>query len=182
MFWIFFFPANFDDWLFFFICPEEGACLFHSKQSFKPFTVVSCNWNNNFALLFSPFTVTFCPTSCFWPSPFAGCPIQPPTVLELEQMDFAGPEFQSVLGMSSLLRHSSVGEHMTEDSDGTLFIWFKGWCKNKTNFHAWQSSSPIIMFIFIALEQCFSIILWLSAPPSWTIGTTLHIILSLLIL
>ncbi|XP_019712420.1 transcription factor E2F5 isoform X2 [Hippocampus comes] len=51
-----------------------------------------------------------------------GCPDQPTTVLELEQMDFAGPEFQSVLGMSSLLRHSSVGEHMNEDSDAVGFI------------------------------------------------------------
>ncbi|XP_051944014.1 transcription factor E2F5-like isoform X2 [Hippocampus zosterae] len=51
-----------------------------------------------------------------------GCPNQPTTVLELEQMDFAGPEFQCALGMSGLLRHSSVGEHMTEDSDAVGFI------------------------------------------------------------
>ncbi|XP_077414193.1 transcription factor E2F5 isoform X3 [Vanacampus margaritifer] len=46
-----------------------------------------------------------------------GYPDQPVTVLELEQMGLAGPEFQSVLDMSSLLRHNSIGEHMQEDSD-----------------------------------------------------------------
>ncbi|XP_061550219.1 transcription factor E2F5 [Phycodurus eques] len=46
-----------------------------------------------------------------------GLPDQPVTVLELEQMDLAGPQFQSVLDMSSLLRHNSIGEHMKEEKD-----------------------------------------------------------------
>ncbi|XP_077379006.1 transcription factor E2F5 isoform X4 [Festucalex cinctus] len=46
-----------------------------------------------------------------------GYPDQSVTVLELEQMGLAGPEFQSVFDMSSLLRHNSIGEHMQEYSD-----------------------------------------------------------------
>nr|XP_061795007.1 transcription factor E2F5-like [Nerophis lumbriciformis] len=39
------------------------------------------------------------------------------TTLELEQMDLAGPEFQSVLDTCNLLRHNSVAEQMKDDRE-----------------------------------------------------------------
>ncbi|XP_061879784.1 transcription factor E2F5 [Entelurus aequoreus] len=42
------------------------------------------------------------------PDGHMGCPYQPASVLEVEQMDMAGPEFQSMLDVSSLLRHNAM--------------------------------------------------------------------------
>ncbi|XP_030259796.1 transcription factor E2F5 [Sparus aurata] len=49
-----------------------------------------------------------------------GCHSQSAAVLEQQQMDLEGPEFQSVLDMSSLLKLSSAGDHMKDDREGTV--------------------------------------------------------------
>uniref|UniRef100_A0A7N8XKW4 E2F transcription factor 5 n=1 Tax=Mastacembelus armatus TaxID=205130 RepID=A0A7N8XKW4_9TELE len=46
------------------------------------------------------------------------CHSQPATVLEQQQIDLAGPEFQSVLDMNSILKLSSAGDHMKDDREG----------------------------------------------------------------
>lgn len=45
-------------------------------------------------------------------------PAECPTVLEQQQMDLVGPEFQSVLDMSSLLKLNVAGDHMKDDREG----------------------------------------------------------------
>ncbi|GLD50898.1 transcription factor E2F5-like protein, partial [Lates japonicus] len=45
---------------------------------------------------------------------------QPVAVLEQQQMDLAGPEFQSVLDVSSLLKLSAAGDHMKDDREGAV--------------------------------------------------------------
>ncbi|XP_030017146.1 transcription factor E2F5 [Sphaeramia orbicularis] len=49
-----------------------------------------------------------------------GCHIDPAAALEQQQMDLAGPEFQSVLDVSSLLKLNSVGDHMKDDRAETV--------------------------------------------------------------
>ena len=39
-------------------------------------------------------------------------------MLEQQQMDLAGPEFQSELDVSSLLKLSAAGDHMKDDREG----------------------------------------------------------------
>ncbi|KAM4551963.1 transcription factor E2F5 [Odontesthes bonariensis] len=43
---------------------------------------------------------------------------QPAAVMEQHHMDLAGPEFQSVLDVSSLLKLGAAGEHMKDDREG----------------------------------------------------------------
>ncbi|KAM9844573.1 transcription factor E2F5 [Aulostomus maculatus] len=50
------------------------------------------------------------------------CPTQPPSVLEQQQMELAGPEFQSVLDMSSLLKLSSAGDHTKDREEAVDLI------------------------------------------------------------
>lgn len=60
---------------------------------------------------------------------------QPVAVLEQQQMDLAGPEFQSVLDVSSLLKLSAAGDHMKDDREGKgiremeslFFNWIQQW-------------------------------------------------------
>ncbi|XP_054481091.1 transcription factor E2F5 [Anoplopoma fimbria] len=47
------------------------------------------------------------------------CHSQSAAVLE-QQMDLAGPEFQSVLDMSSLLKLNAAGDHMKDDREGAV--------------------------------------------------------------
>nr|XP_057925138.1 transcription factor E2F5 [Doryrhamphus excisus] len=51
------------------------------------------------------------------PDAHLGCLHRPASVLEMEQMDLAGPEFQSVVDVSSLLRHTTMGEPLKVDRD-----------------------------------------------------------------
>ncbi|XP_059201362.1 transcription factor E2F5 [Centropristis striata] len=48
------------------------------------------------------------------------CHSQSAVELEQQQIDLAGPEFQSVLDMSSLLKLSAAGDHMKDDRDGAV--------------------------------------------------------------
>ncbi|XP_045908506.1 transcription factor E2F5 [Micropterus dolomieu] len=48
------------------------------------------------------------------------CHNQSAAVLEQQQMDLAGPEFQSVLDVSSLLKLSVAGDHMKDDREGAV--------------------------------------------------------------
>ncbi|XP_068558079.1 transcription factor E2F5 [Cebidichthys violaceus] len=48
------------------------------------------------------------------------CHSQSAAVLEQQQMDLAGPEFQSVLDMSSLLKLNAAGDHMKDDREGAV--------------------------------------------------------------
>ncbi|XP_078120293.1 transcription factor E2F5 [Sander vitreus] len=48
------------------------------------------------------------------------CHSQSAAVLEQQQMDLAGPEFQSVLDVSSLLKLNAAGYHMKDDREGAV--------------------------------------------------------------
>ncbi|XP_044224062.1 transcription factor E2F5 isoform X2 [Thunnus albacares] len=48
------------------------------------------------------------------------CHTQPAPVLEQQQMQLAGHEFQSVLDMSTLLKLNSAGDHMKDDREGAV--------------------------------------------------------------
>lgn len=50
--------------------------------------------------------------------PSAVCHTQPAPVLEQQQMDLTGHDFQSVLDMSSLLKLNTAGDHMKDDREG----------------------------------------------------------------
>ncbi|XP_054622581.1 transcription factor E2F5 [Dunckerocampus dactyliophorus] len=49
------------------------------------------------------------------PDAHMGSPNQSASVLEVEQMDLASPDFQSVVDVSSLLRHNTIGEPFKVD-------------------------------------------------------------------
>lgn len=48
----------------------------------------------------------------------AECPNQPVTVLDQQQMDLVGPEFQSVLDVSTLLKLNTAEDHTKDDREG----------------------------------------------------------------
>ncbi|XP_044077001.1 transcription factor E2F5 isoform X1 [Siniperca chuatsi] len=48
------------------------------------------------------------------------CHSQSAAVLEQHQMDLVGPEFQSVLDVSSLLKLNATGDHMKDDREGAV--------------------------------------------------------------
>lgn len=56
----------------------------------------------------------------FFVTPCAECHSQAAALLEPQQMDLAGPEFQSVLDMSSLLKLNTAGDHLKDDREGNL--------------------------------------------------------------
>jgi len=54
-----------------------------------------------------------------------GCHSQPAAAaLEQHHMDLAGPEFQSVLDVNSLLKLGAAGEHMKDDREGEM-LWYE---------------------------------------------------------
>lgn len=48
----------------------------------------------------------------------AGCHSQAAGVLAQQQMELTGPEFQSLLDVSSLLKLSAAEDHMKDDREG----------------------------------------------------------------
>lgn len=53
-----------------------------------------------------------------FPSPTCPADCQAATLLEQQQMYLAGPDFQSVLDVNSLLKLNAVGDHIKDDRDG----------------------------------------------------------------